>query len=193
MPVKLEQIAKYAGLATTAVEWSALTIYYIKQPLYFGNSYPISYYATLQETKWVFTGCYVLAAICFWVFARHYLTKHYTVPLGVFGAALFLFACTGLYPFDFDDKVSTAIHSLLAISSGILFLVGMYILAKRAKDTYLYNITTIAVSLSFTFSVIFLLLPKTSQLVFIFEAGSWLVLQLWTIWISFYTYKKKLA
>ncbi len=188
---RLEQFAKYAGLATTAIEWSALLVYYVKQPVYFGVQYPISHYGTLPETKWVFTSCYVLAAICFWLFAKHHLVKYFDVPLKIFGVSLILFACTGLYPFDFTDKISTVIHSFLAASSGTLFLTGMYILAKKAKDVYLYRITTVAVSLSFIFSVIFLLLPKTSQLVFTFEASSWLVLQLWTIWLSFYTHKKK--
>lgn len=190
MSVRLEQFAKYAGIATTVIEWSALLLYFIKQPIYFGLQYPISHYATLAETRWVFVGCYVLAALCFWIFARHYLVKHYTVPLRLFGISLFLFACTGLFPFDFTDAVSTAIHSLLAAISGMTFLIGMVILARRANDGHLFRVTIGAVLFSFTFSLIFLLLPKESQLIFTFEAASWLVLQLWTIWISFYTFKK---
>lgn len=75
MSVRLEQIARYAGIATTGIEWSALLLYYLKQPVYFGSQYPISYYATLPETRWIFTGCYVFAAVCFWIFARYYLIK----------------------------------------------------------------------------------------------------------------------
>ena len=192
MRESLENTAKYAGLATVAVEWSALALYYFKMPAYFGTQYPISYFATISETQWIFTTCYVLAAICFWIFVRHYLARHYTTPLVIFGVSLFLFACTGLYPFDFTDKLSTGIHSLLASSSGLLFLAGMYLLARKANDRYLYKITTTAALLSFVLSILFLLQPKTSQLVFIFETGSWLVLQIWTIWISFYTYRRKL-
>lgn len=190
MQPKLEAIAKYAGLATVVVEWSALLLYYLKMPLYFGSQYPISYFATLPETKWVFTTCYVLAAICFWIFARHHLTKHYTVPLKVFGISLLLFACTGLYPFDFADGWSVGVHSVLAGTSGTLFLVGMYLLAKKANDRILYRVTVASVILSFILSMVFMVLPKTSVLIFTFEAGSWLVLQIWTIWISFHTNKK---
>lgn len=191
MPLKLEQHAKYAGIATVGIEWAALLLYYLKMPVYFGSQYPISYFATLSETKWVFTICYILAAISFWIFVRHYLAKYYIVPLQIFGISLFLFACTGLYPFDFSDNMSVGVHTLLASLSGILFLVGMCLLAKRTGDRYLFVITITAAVLSFLLSIIFVLLPKTSPLIFAFESGSWMILQIWTIWISFYTRKKK--
>jgi hypothetical protein len=188
---RLEAFAKYAGLATVAVEWSALLIYYLKMPLYFGGQYPISYFATLPETKWIFSVCYVLAAIFCWIFAKHHLAKYYRFPLKIFGISLVLFAATGLFPYSFHDTTSELIHSALALSSGLLFLLGMYLLAKHANDKILLRVTLSAIILSFTLTVAFLSFPADSHLIFIFEAGSWLMLQLWMIWMSFYAHKQK--
>lgn len=188
---RLESFAKYAGLATVAVEWSALIIYYLKMPLYFGGKYPISYFATLPETKWAFSICYVVAALCFWIFAKHHLAKYYRIPLKIFGISMILFAVTGLFPYNPNDTTSIVTHSVLALSSGLLFLTGMYLLAKNANDKILSRITLLAIVLSFGLTVAFLLSPSDSILIFTFEAGSWLILQLWMIWISFYTHRRK--
>lgn len=186
-----ESIAKYSGLATVAIEWSALIIYYLKKPLYFGGKYPISYFATIPETKWVFSVCYVLAAFCFWIFARHHLTKYYRVPLKIFGISMILFVGTGLFPYDSSDTTSVIIHSGMALTSGFLFLAGMYLLAKHAQDRMLFKVTLIAIVLSLGLTIALLLSSAESDLIFTFEAGSWLVLQLWMVWISFYSHKSK--
>lgn len=190
MKIAVGPVAKYAGLATVVVEWSALFLYYVVNPIYFGHQYPISYFATLPVTKWVFTVGYVLAALCFWVFVKHYLRRHYAVPLGVFGISLSLFACTGIFPFDFSDALSLCVHSILAASAGLLFLLGMYLFARKASDRRVYFVTNMSVIMSLIFSILFILQPQTSPYVFLFEVSSWLALQLWTIWISFYTYRK---
>lgn len=188
---RLEFFAKYAGLATVAIEWSALLIYYLQMPLYFGGKYPISYYATLPETKWVFSGCYALAALCCWIFTKHHLAKYYLVPIRIFGISLVLFAATGLLPYDPQNSVSQIVHTATATSSGLLFLFGMFLLAKHAKDAVLFSVTLATIVLSFALTVAFVLSPRDSQLVFTFEAASWLMLQLWMIWISFYIHKHK--
>lgn len=181
-----ESVAKYAGFATVGIEWSALLFYYLKMPQYFGNMYPISHFATLPETRWVFTICYVLAAISFWIFTRHHLSRHYTIPTKTFGVSLLLLAGTGLFPFDYANTASLAIHTCLALSSGVLFIAGIYIMAKNSNDQLLFNVSLLTIIFSFMLTVAFLLSPKESPLVFAFEAISWLMLQLWTIWISFY-------
>lgn len=188
---RIEYFAKYAGLATVAVEWSALVIYYLKMPLYFGDKYPISYYATLPQTKWVFSTCYVLAAIFCWVFTRHHLAKYFRLPLKVFGISMVLFAATGLYPYDPNNTVSAIIHTALALSSGLLYLGGMYALARHTKDKTVFITTILAIILSFSLTIAFILAPRGSHLIFSFEAGSWLVLQLWMIWISFYIHRHR--
>lgn len=187
----LEAFAKYAGLATIAVEWSSLLLYYLRTPLYFGGAHPISYFATLPETRLVFTICYVFAALCFWIFVRYHLTKYYRTPLKIFGVSLFLFAAVGLFPYDPNDLVSQVTHTFLAVSSGLLFLGGMYMLARHAKDTLLFRVTMVAVILSVCFNIALFLSPPDSQMIFAFETAGWLMMQLWVIWISFHIYKQK--
>lgn len=186
---KLEILAKYAGLITVAVEWSALLFYYIKMPLYFGSMYPISYFATLSETRWVFTTCYVLAALSFWVFAKHYLARYYYFPLEIFAISLVLFAGVGLLPYDPHNVVSDVTHTGLVLLSGVLFLVGMLQIALYAKNHTIFAVTTCAIVLSFILAAGFLLTPKDSPYVFVIEVGSWLAIQLWVVWISIYVHK----
>lgn len=189
MKLNIESIAKYAGLATVAVEWSALAVYFLKMPLYFGGKYPISYFATMPETRWAFTICYVLAAVFFWIFIKHHLAKYYRIPLKIFGLSLLLFAGVGLFPYEPTSFVSSLIHTILALSSGLLFVIGMLLVAKHTTDKTLARITTLSSAISFALTVAFLLVPKDSHLVFSLEAGSWLVLQLWTIWVTLYVRK----
>jgi hypothetical protein len=188
---RIESFAKYAGLATVAVEWSALLIYYLKMPLYFGGKYPISYFATLPETKWAFSICYVLAAICCWIFTKHHLAKFYQVSLRIFGVSLVLFAATGLFPYDPNNVVSLVVHTSMALSGGLLFLGGMYLLAKHANDKVLFRVTIAAIVLSLGLIIALFLSPPDSHLIFTFEEGSWLMLQLWMIWVSLYVHKRK--
>lgn len=188
---RLESFAKYAGLATVAVEWSALTIYYLKAPLYLDGRHPISFFATLDETRWAFTVCYVLAAIFYWIFTKHHLAKYYKMPLKIFGISLLLFAATGLFPYDPENTVSLIIHTAMALSSSLLFAIGMYLFAKHASDKLLSNMTLTAIVFSVSLIIAFLLSPAESNLIFAFEAGSWFVIQLWVIWVSFYVHKRK--
>jgi hypothetical protein len=188
---RLESFAKYAGLATVAVEWSSLLIYYLKMPLYFGGTYPISYFATLPQTRLVFSICYVLAAIFCWIFVKHHLGKYYRTPLKIFGASLLLFAAMGLFPYDPSDVASQVIHTSLILSCGILFFGGMYMLARHAKDKTLFNVTIVAIILGLSFNIALFLSPPDSHMIFALEAGGWLMVQFWIIWISFYSHKRK--
>ena len=191
MKLNVEAVAKYAGLATVAIEWSALLIYYLEMPLQFGGKQPISYFATIPETRWAFTACYVFAAISFWIFVKHHLAKYYRIPLKIFGISLVLFAGVGLFPYDPNDSTSTFIHAALALLSGLLFVIGMFLIAIRTKDKLLSITTFVSCLTSTTLTIAFLLVSRDSRLVFSLEAGSWLVLQLWTIWLTFYIRKHR--
>ena len=57
----IESFAKYAGVATVGIEWFALLFYYLKAPAYFNGKYMVSYFATLDKTRLVFSICYTLA------------------------------------------------------------------------------------------------------------------------------------
>jgi len=53
--------SKYGGILAVCFEWMALSIYYFQYPLLWGGKYPISYFATLPRTRFVFGLCYVTA------------------------------------------------------------------------------------------------------------------------------------
>jgi hypothetical protein len=189
---RIESFAKYAGIATVSVEWLALFLYYIQLPAYFGGSYPISYYASLPQTRLIFNVCYTLAGIFFWIFIKHHLHKHYPVPLKVLGLSMLLFIALALVPYDPNNPTSDLIHSTIGLTSAVLLVAGLFSMARNANDRSVHRGTMIMIIVSLVLFVAFLVLPKQSSLIFIFEASSWLVLQLWVFWISFYTYKNPL-
>jgi hypothetical protein len=188
---RIETFAKYAGLATVVIEWAALLFYYLQLPLYFGGSHPISYFATVPQTRATFSICYTLAGIAFWIFAKHHLNKHFDMPLRVFGISMIFFIGMALFPFNPSSLASLLIHSSLTYSCAGLFLAGMYLTAKRSNDERLFRVTIAAIILNILLSIAFATAPAASNLVFSFEAGSWLVVQLWIIWLSFYLHNKK--
>jgi hypothetical protein len=182
---RIESFAKYAGIATVGVEWSALVLYYLRMPGYFGGQYPISYFATLPQTHVIFATCYVLAAICCWIFTKHHLGKHFRVPTNVFGVSLGLFAAMALFPVDFDNSLIFTVHSMFAYTGALLYVVGMYLMARRSQDRVLSRVTMTAIILSTALTAAFTVSPHGSRFIFAFEAGSWLMLQLWMIWVTF--------
>jgi hypothetical protein len=189
---RIESFAKYAGIATVTVEWLALLLYYLQMPAYFGGQYPISYYASLPQTKLIFTICYTLAGIFFWIFIRHHLHKYYRAPVHLFTISMFLFLALAIVPFNPHDVVSHTIHSIFGYSSSLFFAVGMFLMARNAKNKLVSRVTIVALAISIVLLFAFAQSPKDSHLIFAFEAGSWLVWQLWIIWITFYSYQKKL-
>lgn len=186
---RLESFAKYAGLATVSVEWLALLLYYIQMPAYFGAQYPISYYASLPQTRLIFNICYGLAGTFFWIFVRHHLHKYYGAPIKIFGLSMILFIALALVPYNPDNAVSSTVHGMLGWSSGILFSIGMFFLAKNSRNRHVYWVSLLAIIISAALIVAFATSPKNSPLIFAFEAGSWLVWQIWVLWISYYSYK----
>jgi len=188
---RIESFAAYAGIATVIVEWIALLLYYLQQPAYFGGRYPISYFATLPQTKLIFTLCYVLAGLFFWIFVRHHLNKFYPVPLKTIGLSMLLFVLLAIVPFHPANPFSDFIHNVLGWSSAILFAVGLYIMARNSHDKHMHRASIIAVIISLILISAFAQSPKDSNFIFAFEAGSWLVWQIWIFWISYYTYKHK--
>jgi len=186
---RIESFAKYAGIATVSVEWLALLLYYLQRPEYFGGKYPISYFATLPQTRFIFSICYTLAGIFFWIFIRHHLHRYYRAPITLFTLSMVLFLALAIVPYDPANHLSSTIHSTLGYSSSIFFAVGMYLMAKNAHNKTVHRVTMLALLSSLLLLFAFTQAPKNSNLVFAFEAGSWLVWQLWIIWISFYSYK----
>ncbi len=189
---RIERFAKYAGIATVSVEWLALLLYYIQQPAYFGGSYPISYFASLPQTRLIFNICYTLAGVFFWIFIKYHLHKHYPTPLKLLGLSMLLFIGLALVPFDPHNPTSDIIHNTIGFTSALLLSIGLFFMAKKANNQTVHRGTMLMLVGSLSLFAAFLITPKQSNLIFALEAGSWLILQLWVFWISFYTYKNPL-
>jgi hypothetical protein len=189
----INNFAKYGGLVTVFFEWFALLFFYLREPVYFTGEHPISYFATLPQTRIVFTVFYLIAAVSFWIFAKHHLQKHYQVPVKIFAFSMISFAGLALFPYDPANTMSTVIHNILAQSSFCSFLLGMYLMAKKSRSKRLRIITIFAVILSALLMISFIITPKDSHLVLGLEAGSWLVFQLWIIWVSYRSYRNVLT
>jgi hypothetical protein len=188
---RIESFAKYAGLATVCVEWLALILYYINMPSYFGGQYPISYFATLPQTKLIFMICYTLAGIFSWIFIRHHVSKYYQTPVKIFGVSMLFFIGLAIIPYNPDNAVSDTIHRTVALTSSFLFATGMFLIAKHAHNKLVSRVTFFSLIISFFLLVGFLTVPKTSPFIFALEAGSWLIWQFWYLWMSFYNHKYK--
>jgi hypothetical protein len=185
---QIELFAQYAGLATVTVEWLSLFLYYLKMPAYWGNKYPISYFDTLPQTRLIYSFCYVLASIFFWIFVRHHLSKQYKTPIRIFEVSMVAFIGIALIPFDPQNTLSHITHVTLGYISAFAFGLGMYLTAKNAQNKIVYRVTVLAIVSSAIFLTIFASLSRESNLLFAFEACSWLVVQLWIIWITHYIY-----
>ena len=110
----IRNFAKYGGLVTVFFEWFALLFFYLREPIYFTGEHSISYFATLPQTRVVFTVFYLIAAVSFWIFAKHHLKKHYQTPVKIFVFSMIGFAGLALFPYEPASVLSTVIHNILA-------------------------------------------------------------------------------
>jgi hypothetical protein len=76
----LEPFAKHGGIVAISFEWLAVLLFYLLQPSAFDGEHPISYFAALPQTQAIFSICYTIAAISFWVFTKYHLRKYYAIP-----------------------------------------------------------------------------------------------------------------
>jgi hypothetical protein len=189
----LEPCAKYAGLITVCLEWLACVLFYTLRSADFNGQQPISYFASFPETRLVFSVCLTIAAISFWVFTSYHLPKYYVVPVRLFTASMLGYAVLALMPFDPHDAASQTIHKVLALFFSLTFLGGVYLMGKHNKDSHVRPMSYMAVILSALILVIFLVMPKDSQFILLFEVISALIGQLWIIWISFHSFRKAKA
>lgn len=179
---------KYGGVVAVSFEWLALLIYYVQYPSYFGNKYPISYYATLTGTRLAFSVCYLIAAVSFWVFATYHLRQRLQTPVKTFAFSMACFAGTALVPYNPVNFASSLAHITFATLTFLSFTVGIFLMA-RCDDRPTRMVSLVAATISAVLLVLLIITPKGSNLVFPFEEGSWFVCQLWIIWISFRVFR----
>jgi hypothetical protein len=186
----IERFARYGGVGAVLLEWSALLIFYIRAPAEFSGQHPISYFATLPQTRLVFSICYGLAAVSYWLFASWHLSKHYRTPTKLFALSLLGFAAMAIVPFDPTNVVSNMGHSIFVSLFSATFITAIYLMAKGNDDPELTRASMIAVLLSLLLTLSFLLVQRDSRAVLLLEASAGLVGQLWTIWLTYHISKK---
>ncbi len=185
----IESYAKYAGIATICFEWLAVAMFFVLRPDYFNGRYPISDFASLPETRIIFSVCLTVAAASFWIFTQYHLPKYYRVPVRIFTASMLGYAILALTPFDPASSTSDTIHRILALFFSVTFMVGIYLMGKHNKDLGLRTISYTVVGLSTLILFAFLATPRGNQFVLLLEALSAFIGQLWVIWISFHSFK----
>jgi hypothetical protein len=186
----LKLFSIYGGIVATALEWFALLFFYIQEPQFFTGEHPLSYFATLPETKIIFSLCYLGAAISFWLFANRHLKGLFRTPIKVFAFSMLAFAGLALFPYDPVNTISATIHIILAQASFGSFVLGMGLMAWQSDDIHFKRVTYLAVIISVMLLITLIIQSNTSRFVLILEVGAWLMFQLWTIWISRHAYQR---
>lgn len=189
----IHRYAKFSGMVGVSFEWLALATFFILQPSSFDGRHPISFFATLPQTRIYFEIFYTVAAINFWVFFRLHLGGHYRRPMKVLAVSLVTFAATALWPYYPANSISTFVHISLFLTSSVTFMYVMYVVSKSDIDGIFRAISTGLVALSVVVFLAYVVLTQDgrSSLTMPLEAGWWLILQIWVIWISCHSYRDK--
>jgi hypothetical protein len=130
MKKHIESFARYGGIVAVLIEWLSVAGFYISNPSNFSGQHPLSYFATVPQTRIIFSLCYTLAALSFWVFVKFHLDRFYVAPVKTFTFSMLGFAAVAIVPFSFDDPLTSTIHNLLALSFTLSFIMGMLLMAK---------------------------------------------------------------
>lgn len=187
---RIERFAKYAGLATVCFEWLALAIFVVLRPDFLDGHHPLSDYASLPETRVVFSVCLTIAASCFWVFTRFHLPKFYDTPIKLFAASMLGYAALALVPFDPSSAASDAIHKVFALFFSVSLIVGIFIMGTRNKDAGLRNASYLTVAISTITLLLFLTTTRDSPFFLLLESMGALTCQVWIVWISFHSFRR---
>lgn len=182
-----DQFARFAGIVGVGFEWLALASFFVMHPELFDGRHPISYFASLPDTRWIFSVCYVLAAGCFVAFFHAARTKlQFRLPERLFGVSLASFVLLAIWPYQPTQLVSNSVHLLLFFLTATTFMVGMWRThAPRSERSF----NQISRSLAVTAAVVFVVFIGSGfaglpQVTLPLEAGWWLVLQVWVIWVN---------
>lgn len=184
----IKKYAKYGGLAAVCLEWLAIGLFFVIKPSGFSGENTISYFATIPETRLIFSICLVIAATSFWIFTRHHLHNYYSVPVRVFALSMLGYGAMALMPYDPSSLTSDIIHKSLAMFFSVMFLAGMYLVGKNNKDTQLRVVSYSAVASGIIALLVFMALPQGSKFITLAETISAVVGQAWTVWITYHSF-----
>lgn len=178
----IEPIAKYGALAAAGVEWTSWILFYAIRPHEFGPNHPISYFATLGDTRWIFTISYLAAPLLFWLYIKFHLKQ----ALPIFTASMIGFALVAIIPYDPQVAVSNLSHIGAFLFTAVTFMIGMYQVAVAAHDRLLRYGLLAFTGMSLVAYVGLLLSAGSGSAVLYWELGWWVTCQLWMIWVSVY-------
>jgi hypothetical protein len=181
----IKKYAIFSGVIAVMFEWIALSLFYFLQPQYFDGLHSISFFATLPQTRLIFAACYTIAAINFWLFFRTHISRRYKTPIGVLAISLISFAAVAILPYNPMNSLSSFIHISLFLTSSVTFMYVMYDISTTEKGLSFRFISKTMFALSVITFLAYIMLSK-SYLTMPLEAGWWLVLQIWVIWISYH-------
>lgn len=187
---QVEAFSRYGGIVAVTIEWLALLTFYFVSPASFDGQHPLSYFATLPQTRVIFGVCYALAALSFWIFVKYHLNKHYQTPTQVFALSMLGFALVATVPFEFNDPATFLVHKFLALFFSITFIAGIFLMAKLNVQKQVRTVSLVTASTSTVLLVLFLLVQKDSQFILFLEVSSGLAAQFWMIWMSLHAYRK---
>jgi hypothetical protein len=185
----LSKYAKYSGVIAVMLEWLALCLFYILEPSDFDGHHPISFFATLPQTHYIFAACYTIAALNFWIFFWFNISKRYKTPKNVLALSLVTFAAVAVFPYNPSNAASTIVHVTMFLISSMTFMYSMYVISKSESNARFRNVSIALVTLSAVTFLIYVALSNSS-LTMPLEAGWWLILQVWVIWISYCSFQK---
>ncbi|MDB5178836.1 MAG: hypothetical protein JWN01_779 [Patescibacteria group bacterium] len=186
----MDAYAKYSGLVAVMFEWLALALFFILQPAYFDGKHPISYFATLPQTRYIFAACYAMAALNLWIFFRFHVGKHDKNSVKIFTLSLVSFVAIAIIPYAPENPVSAVVHNSMFLVSSIAFMLGMFLVSKNITGSIFRNASMTLVALS-TVAFLAYLTLRDSSLTLALETGWWLILQIWIFWVSYATLNKE--
>lgn len=183
---KLAPFAKYGGVVAVGLEWLAIAFFHARTNLGLNPNQPISYFSTLPETKLVFSLCFGLAATSFWIFVVGHLRTRYTTPTKLFSFASLGLLGIALVPYHPENQASNLAHIGIAYAMTLGFLFGIYSIGRRNNDKVLRKNTMLLVVLGAAIAALMGVLPRNLPWV-VMQIILGLLIQLWIIWITFYT------
>jgi hypothetical protein len=186
VPRRLAELSRYGGLVAVALEWIAVAFFHLRTNQGLHGGRPISYFSTLPETRLVFSLCFALAATSFWIFVIGHLRNHFDTPTTFFTFAALGLLGVALVPYHPESHASNLVHVSIAYVMTLGFLFGIYSLAKSNNDKLLRKNSAVLVILGAVIATAMGFLPRNLAWV-VLQIVLGLIIQLWIIWITFYT------
>lgn len=185
-----QTFARYGAVLATGLEWLSWAWFYALRPDDWALSRPISYFATVPDTRWIFMALYVAAALSFWIFSRAHVVGISRAAHRSFGISMAAFAAVAAIPYNPDEPLSAGLHMTAFAITAVAFNTGMLLVALALHPPRwrwgLLGLT--ALSVLALCGVGFF---PDGPYVLVFELGWWIPCQVWMIAMSVYVWRSR--